>query len=236
VLKVNSETITHKTDVGGVKLGLRGERAIRNAYREIRRSVGEHNGGSDFLGVTVEPMMTTQGYELILGSSLDPQFGPVLLFGAGGEMVEVFKDHALDLAPLNITLARRMIKRTRIATALRGMRGRPPVDLAALEQLLVRFSLLVVEQRRIKEIDINPLHASQHGFLALDARVILHNAKVTEADLPPLSIRPYPTQYIQRWKLRGGQRAIVRPVRPEDEPLLIEFHRSLSEKACIALF
>ncbi len=231
VLKVCSETITHKTDVGGVKLGLRGERAIRNAFREIHRSVSEHNGGSDFLGVTVEPMMTTQGYELILGSSLDPQFGPVLLFGAGGELVEVFKDHTLNVAPLNTTLARRMIKRTRIAAALKGMRGRPPVDLAALEQLLVRFSQLVVEQRWIKEIDINPLHASPHGFLALDARVILHDATVAKRDLPPLSIRPYPTQYIRRWKLRNGPRLIVRPVRPEDEPLLIEFHKSLSENS-----
>ena len=113
-----------------------------------------------FQGVTVQPMIKLEGYELIIGSSLDPQFGPVLLFGTGGQLVEVFQDRALALPPLNTTLARRMMEQTRIFTALKGVRGRRPVDLAALEQLLVRFSQLVVEQPWIKEIDINPLLAS----------------------------------------------------------------------------
>ena len=129
-------------------------------------------------------MVTLDGYELIVGSSLDPQFGPVLLFGAGGQLVEVFKDRALGLPPLNTTLARRMMEQTKIFTALQGVRGRRPVDLAALEQLLVRFSHLVVEQRWIKEIDINPLLASPERLLALDARVIVHDPSVADADIP----------------------------------------------------
>src|SRR5205814_6047746 len=112
------------------------------------------------------------GYEIIIGSTLDPQFGPVLLFGLGGQLVEVFQDRALALPPLNTTLARRMMEQTRIFTALQGVRGRKAVDLAALEELLVRFSQLVVEERWVKEVDINPLLASADGLMALDARVL----------------------------------------------------------------
>src|SRR6516225_5781009 len=133
-------------------------------------------------------MVKMDGYELIIGSSLDPQFGPVLLFGTGGQLVEVFKDRSLGLPPLNTTLARRMMEQTRILAALKGVRGRPPVDLPALEQLMVRFSDLVVEQRWIKEIDINPLLASPERLLALDARVILHGPDMEEPDLPPPAI------------------------------------------------
>jgi acetyltransferase len=118
-------------------------------------------------------MIPPDGYELILGSSIDPQFGPVLLFGAGGQLVEVLKDRALALPPLNATLARRLMEQTRIYTALKGVRGRSSVDLKALEELLVRFSALVVEQPSILEIDINPLTASPTRLLALDARIVL---------------------------------------------------------------
>jgi acetyltransferase len=230
VLKVYSEVITHKTDVGGVKLNLRGAAAIRRAYREIERSVTKHHR-KDFLGVTVEPMIPPAGCELILGSSLDPQFGPVLLFGAGGQLVEVFKDRALALPPLNATLARRLIEQTRVFDALKGVRGHDPVDLAELDQLLVRFSQLVAEQHWIKEIDINPLLASPTGLIALDARMVLHNIEVNENDLPPLAIRPYPAQYVTHCKLRNGTSMTLRPIRPEDEPLMIEFHKTLSEES-----
>ena len=218
VLKVFSETITHKSDVGGVKLNLHGAAAVRRAFREIERSVGERNAPDDFLGVTVQPMIARDGYELILGSSIDPQFGPVLLFGAGGQLVEVFKDRALGLPPLNATLARRMMEQTRIFTALHGVRGRAAVDLAGLDELLVRFSHLVVEQRWIKEIDINPLNVSGGDFMALDARVVLHGPELRDEDLPALAIRPYPSQYVSAWKLRDGAPVTIRPIRPEDEP------------------
>jgi acetyltransferase len=175
-------------------------------------------------------MVKLDGYELIIGSSLDPQFGPVLLFGTGGQLVEVFRDRALALPPLNTTLARRMMEHTRILTALQGVRGRRPVDLNALEQLLVRFSHLVVEQRWIKEIDINPLLASPEHLLALDARMIVHGPEVREAELPRLAIRPYPVQYVTPWTAKDGSPLILRPIRPEDEPLLVAFHGTLSER------
>ncbi|HET6371341.1 MAG TPA: GNAT family N-acetyltransferase, partial [Nitrospiria bacterium] len=231
VLKLHSETITHKSDVGGVRLNLTGAAAVRKAFRAIESSVREKAGPGHFLGATVQPMIRPEGYELILGSSLDAQFGPVLLFGTGGQLVEVFRDRALALPPLNTTLARRMMEQTRIFAALKGVRGRKPVDLHGLEQLMVRFSRLVVEQRWIKEIDINPLVASDTQLIALDARVVLHGKEVDETRIPPLVIRPYPTRYIAPWKMRDGTPVTIRPIRPEDEPLMVRFHGSLSEQS-----
>src|SRR5512133_574499 len=201
VVKLHSETITHKTDVGGVKLNLQDAAAVEAAFEAIKKSVTEKAGAEHFLGVTVQPMIKLEGYEIIVGSSIDPQFGPVLLFGTGGQLVEVFKDRALALPPLNTTLARRMIERTKIYTALKGVRGRKPVDLAALEKLLVRYSQLVVEQRWIKELDINPLIASPEGLLALDGRVVLHPVDMPESALPKLAIRPYPNRYVSDWTM-----------------------------------
>jgi len=190
VLKVFSETITHKTDVGGVKLNLPNEAAVRSAYRAIESSVAEKAGRDQFSGVTVQPMVKIEGYELILGSSVDPQFGPVVLFGSGGQLVEVYRDRALALPPLNTTLAQRMMEQTRIFTALKGVRGRKTVNMAALENVLVRFSQLVLEQRWIAEIDINPLLASPERIVALDARIVLHGPAVTLEQLPKPAIRP----------------------------------------------
>jgi acetyltransferase len=168
------------------------------------------------------------GYELIVGSSQDAQFGPVLLFGAGGTLVEVFKDRALSLPPLTTTLARRMMDRTRIVEALRGIRGRKPVDLDALARLLVRFSQMVVEQRWIKEIDINPLLVSEEQIVALDARVLLHDLSLQRDQIPRPAIRPYPTRYVSSWSMKNGEEVLIRPIRPEDEPMMIEFHQQLA--------
>ena len=233
VLKLHSETITHKTDVGGVHLNLKDADAVSDAYNTIKDSVA-HLSPSSFLGVTVQPMVQLDGYELIIGSSIDPQFGPVLLFGTGGQLVEVFKDRALALPPLNTTLAKRMMKQTRIYEALKGVRGRKAVDLTALAKLMVRFSQLVVENPWIKEIDINPLMVSSDSMLALDARILLHDSnefEVTETNLPRLAIRPYPSQYIKSWTLRDGKQITVRPIRPEDEPLIVDYHQNISEES-----
>ena len=231
VLKVFSETLTHKTDVGGVKLNLQDETAVRLAYRYIQSSVTEKAGLNQFSGVTVEPMVKLDGYELILGSSVDPQFGPVILFGSGGQLVEVYRDRCLALPPLNTTLAQRLMEQTKIFTALKGVRGRKPVDMAALEQLLVRFSQLVVEQPWIAEIDINPLLASPERLLALDARIVLHGPAVTLDQLPKPAIRPYPLQYVAPWTMKDGKRITIRPIRPEDEPLMVKFHETLSDRS-----
>lgn len=230
VIKLHSETITHKTDVGGVKLNLRDAAAVRAAYENIYQSVTDKAGAEHFLGVTVQPMLPLDGYELILGSSIDPQFGPVLLFGMGGTLVEVFKDRALALPPLNTTLARRMMERTTIYTALKGVRGRKSVDLQALEQMLVRFSQLISEQRWIKELDINPLLASEERLLALDARVVIHDPEITEDKLPLLAIRPYPSKYVSQWTAKDGSPVTIRPIRAEDEPALVKFHETLSDR------
>jgi acetyltransferase len=231
VLKLYSLTITHKTDVGGVVLNLRDAAAVREAFTNIQSAVAEKVGAEHFQGVTVQPMAKLDGYELILGASLDPQFGPVLLFGTGGQLVEVFKDKSLALPPLNSTLARRMMETTKIYHALQGVRGRKSVDMAALENLLVRFSELVVENPRIKEIDINPLLASPDRLLALDARVVLHEAEIADENLPQSAIRPYPEQYVSGSKTSSGEEVVIRPIRPEDEPKLIEFHKELSERS-----
>lgn len=238
VLKLLSQTITHKTDVGGVQLNLVDEMAVRWAYEKIQATVTAKVGAEHFQGVSVQPMIQREGgYELIIGSSLDAQFGPVLLFGYGGQLVEVFRDRAIALPPLNTTLARRMMEQTKIYQALQGVRGRKTVDLPALEKLLVRFSQLVVEQPWIREIDINPLLAfpldAQQRFplLSLDARMVLHPPETALADLPRPAIRPYPRQYITTWLLQEGTPVTIRPIRPEDEPLMVILHQTLSEQS-----
>ena len=261
VLKLHSQTITHKTDVGGVRLNLADADEVRRAYRAIESAataVREPRGVQHFLGVTVQPMIKREGYELILGSSIDVQFGPVLLFGTGGQLVEVYRDRALALPPLNTTLARRMMEQTTIYKALKGVRGRASVDLDALAGLLVQFSQLVVEQRWIEEIDINPLLAAPAasarpaddaksgaagtlpaqgeesgaaGLIALDARIVLHGPEVGEEQLPRLVIRPYPAHYVSEWTSKNGLRVTIRPIRPEDEPLMVQFHATLSEQS-----
>jgi acetyltransferase len=226
VLKLHSETVTHKSDRGGVHLGLKDADAVRTAFAAIQDTF---TSDGSFQGVTVQPMVRNAGYELIMGSSTDPQFGPVLVFGLGGQLVEVLRDNAHALPPLTTTLARRLMENTRILQALKGVRGRKPVDLEKLEELLVRFSELVVENPRIADIEINPLLASPEGFVALDARVVLHPASVPDAQLPRPAIRPYPSQYISSWQAHDGTSFILRPIRPDDELLMVDFHHQLSE-------
>lgn len=173
VVKLLSSTITHKSDSGGVQLNLLNAAAVQQAWRLICDNVTHLHGLSAFEGVTVQRMVTQKGIELILGASADAQFGPVLLIGAGGTLVEVLQDHALALPPLNHALARRWVEQTRIAKVLHGVRGQPAVDLAALDDTLVKFARLVQHERRIVELDINPLLATPEGIIALDARVVV---------------------------------------------------------------
>lgn len=233
VLKLYSETITHKSDAGGVMLNVADEASVRSAFARIKENAGryadQHRLGSGaFLGVTVQPMVKLKGYELIVGSSVDAQFGPTILFGCGGVLVEVFKDRALGLPPLNRTLARRLMERTRIFEALKGVRGERSVPLDQLETLLVRFSYLLCDFPELREIDINPLLASPDGLIALDARVLL-----ADSAAPPArpAIEPYPNQLVTNWRLPNGTAIVVRPIRAEDEPLIEAHHRALSEQS-----
>jgi len=162
---------------------------------------------------------------------VDAQFGPVVLFGSGGQLVEVYRDRGLALAPLNTTLAQRLMEQTKIFKALKGVRGRKPVNLTELEMLLVRFSQLMIDQPWISEIDINPLLASSDRLLALDARVVLHGKEIAEEKLPRPAIRPYPAQYMWDWAMKDGSPVMIRPIRPEDEPLMVSFHKKLSDRS-----
>jgi acetyltransferase len=232
VIKIDSTTITHKTDVGGVKLNLKNAQEVESAFAEMKARVLQDFTEADFLGVTVQPMIKLEGYEIIIGSSLDAQFGPVLLFGTGGQLVEVFKDRAVALPPLNSTLARRMMEKTKIYKALKGVRGREPANLRLVEDIMVRFSQLVSENRVIAECDINPLLVGAgDNIIALDARVVLHDASIPDADLPRTVVRPYPHQYVKDITVRDGSTVRIRPIRPEDEGKMVEFHQTLSERS-----
>jgi acetyltransferase len=228
-VKLHSESLAHKTEVGGVHLDVGSRAGVRAAWRAIEKSVAEKAGKRHFLGVTVQRMASRTGYELLLGSSVDPNFGPVIVFGAGGELVNVFRDRALALPPLTANLARLAIEQTKIHAALLGVRGRLPADIRALELLLVRFSQLVAEHPRIKEIDINPLLVSSEQMIALDARIVLHDPSVKEQQLPRPSIRPYPFHYVRSETLKDGTPVTIRPIRAEDEPLMVRLHHHLSE-------
>jgi acetyltransferase len=228
-VKLASNTIAHKSEVGGVRLNLADASEIQKSFREIRSTVQEQFGLEHFLGVTVQPMVQTGGYDIIVGSTIDPQFGPVLLFGSGGRLLDFYNDRSLALPPLNMTLARRVMEQTRIYEALKS--NRTNINVTVLEQILVQFSLLVVEQRWIKEIDINPLLVSSERILALDARIVVHGMDMKPESIPELAIRPYPTQYVDTWTLQDGTPVTIRPIRPEDEPLMVKFHETLSERS-----
>ncbi len=172
-VKLLSETFTHKSDVGGVCLNMASPEEVRGAWRNIRDSVVHAAGLDAFNGVTIQPMVKREGYELILGCSRDPQFGPVILFGSGGALVEVYRDTALGIPPLDRAGAKRLMEGTKIGAALGGVRGRPGIDLFALETAIMRFSRLVLEQPLIEEVDINPLLASPSGLVAIDSRMAL---------------------------------------------------------------
>ncbi len=231
-VKLLSDTILHKTVVGGVRLNVRDSAGVARAFGEIADAANVEAGPDAFGGIVVQPLIATEeGYNLILGSSTDPQFGPVLLFGYGGGLVEFIRDRALGLPPLNEALARQMIARTRVAEALADKRSRRGVDIGALAQLLVRFSAMIVDQPRIKELDINPVFAVRNRFVALDTRVVLHPFTRTDAALPRSAIRPYPSQYAGTCTLPDGTFITVRPIRPEDEPLMRPFHAKLSDQS-----
>jgi acetyltransferase len=231
-VKLQSDTILHKTSVGGVRLNVRDSAGVARAFAEIADAARLEAGPEAFQGVLVQPLIATEeGFNLILGSSVDPQFGPVLLFGYGGGLVEILRDRSLGLPPLNETLARQMIARTRVAKALLDVHGRRGVDIGALAQLLVRFSAMIVDQPRIKELDINPVFAIRNRFVALDTRVVLHPFEISDGALPRSAIRPYPSQYAGSWASADGSVLTVRPIRPEDEPLMGRFHADLSDQS-----
>ena len=227
-IKLLSNQITHKSDVGGVKLNLHDDNGVIKAYAEIKESLKKLGKEKDFEGVSVQAMIKRDGYELILGSSEDTKFGPIMLFGTGGGLVEVFKDKEIAIPPLTRTLAKRLIERTKIYKALKGFRGQKAINLDELEKIVINFSNLIVQFPEIKECDINPLLAKSDQIIALDARIVLYEKG---AIYPKLAIKPYPTCYVTDWKLKDEIDVVIRPIVPDDEPLVRDFYKSVSEKS-----
>jgi len=218
-LKILSRDITHKSDLGGVALGLLGPGAVGDAASAMLERIRAARPEARIEGFSVQPMVHRPGaYELIAGMIDDVQFGPVILFGQGGTAVEIIADQALGLPPLNMRLAAEIITRTRIYKQLKGFRGVEPVDLDALALTLIRISQMVIEHPEIAELDVNPLLADAEGVVALDARIKLAEPRREGADR--LAIRPYPKGLEEEVALPGGQRLLLRPIRPEDEPAL----------------
>ena len=220
-LKILSPQISHKSDVGGVALDLEDADAVRHAATAMLQRVRQLRPDATQLGFSVQAMVRRpRALELIVGAVLDPLFGPVLLFGAGGTAVEVVADRAVALPPLNAPLARALVQRTRIAKLLAGWRDVPPADLDAVVQVLTTLSQLLADEPRIVEIDINPLLADAAGVVALDARIRVDAAAPGGA--ARFAIRPYPSQLVETvdWQ---GRALTLRPIRPEDEPQHLAF-------------
>jgi acetyltransferase len=228
VMKIHSRQILHKSDVHGVRLDLRNEEEVREAFFRMTDQARLLAPGAEILGVTLQPMIPCPDFELIMGSKRDPDFGPVLLFGIGGVLTEVLRDRALALPPLNRLLARRLMESTRVYRVLKGYRNRPPARLEALEEVLMRLSQLVIDFPEISELDVNPMVLAGDQVIALDARVIL---KPSELRSPHhLVISPYPNQYERTVTAKGGINLFIRPIKPEDAPLLVDLFHLLSRQ------
>ena len=233
VLKILSPQIIHKTDAGGVVLDLNNETEVRYAFNRIVKTAKEHDPNAEILGVTVQQMVKKQGYEVIIGAKADPLFGPVILFGMGGVGVELFKDFAIGIPPLNQTLVRRLMEETKVYQLLKGYRNVPPANVQLLEEILVRFSQMLVDYPQLKEVDINPLFINEKEAIALDARIVIDKGRVFRRFEPHahLVITPYPKKYETLWKIRDGRTVMLRPIKPEDEPLWLEMFQNFSEES-----
>jgi len=231
-VKILSKDISHKSDVGGVRLGLRSAQEAVHAAEHMQRRVHEFKPEARIEGFTVQPMvMRPNAHELLMGVYQDRLFGPMILFGAGGTATEIIHDTAVALPPLDAELARDLMEQTRIYKLLEGYRDRPPADLAAIAETLRRLSQLVVDCPAVKELDINPLLADETGVIALDARLRIEPSEVEMAGPNPnLAIRPYPNQW-ERWiATDNGYRVFVRPIKPADEHLYEDFVAKLSRE------
>jgi acetyltransferase len=193
----------------------------------------QYNPDAEIQGAIVQKMVKKTGYEVIIGAKRDPLFGPVILFGMGGVGVELFKDFALGLPPLNQTLVRRMMEETKVYQLLRGYRNVPPANIKLLEEVMVLFSQLLVDFPQIKEVDINPLFINEQDALAIDARIVIDRGQVFQKPEPHqhLVITPYPKKYETIWTLRDGRTVVLRPIKPEDEPLWLEMFQNFSEES-----
>lgn len=231
-LKIDSPDISHKSDVNGVALNVRNAMAVRDVFQTMMQSVARLRPDARINGVTIQKMAgSKRGRELYIGLKTDDPFGPVIAFGAGGTMIELINDRAMELPPLNQYLARRLIERARVAETLGEWRGASAVDMEALEQVLLRVSEMVCELPQLREMDINPVIVDEAGAVAVDARIVIDQAPTTAHHYSHLSILPYPARYEQVWPLRGGGEYTIRPIHPDDAHMLQTLVQSLSPES-----
>ncbi|MBT8412808.1 MAG: bifunctional acetate--CoA ligase family protein/GNAT family N-acetyltransferase [Boseongicola sp.] len=231
-MKINSPQITHKSDIGGVRIGISTAAELNQSFYEIITAARAAKPDADIRGVTVEAMAHIEdARELVIGVSKDPIFGPAILFGAGGTMVEVMRDSAVTLPPLTAVLARRLIDRTKVSRLLEGFRDLAPVDTSAVIDVLLHISDLVCEVPEITELDINPLFAGPSGTIAVDARIRIAQTPSNQNRYDHVAIHPYPRHLVSHHHLPDGTPLIIRPIRPEDAESEAAFVRNLSPEA-----
>jgi acetyltransferase len=233
VLKILSPDILHKTEAGGVALDVGSEEEVRRQFDALVARAKVFKPNAQVLGVTVQPMIPRGGHELIVGGKTDPLFGPVVLFGMGGVGVELYRDAAVALPPLNTTLIRRMLEETKVYTLLKGYRNQPRANIELLERTLLLFSQLLVDFPSIKEVDINPLLLDERKVHILDARILIDKERAARGHEPPahLVISPYPKKYEAHWRMGNGEEVLLRPIKPEDEPMWLEMWKGFSEES-----
>jgi acetyltransferase len=231
-MKIDSPDVTHKSEVGGVRLNVANAQAAQAAWQQIVDELKRVRPEARVNGVTVEPMVRrAHGRELMVGVIRDPVFGPAIVFGTGGTAVEVHRDRAVALPPLNRFLVDDMIRGTRVAKLLGPFRRMPPVDRAALEDVLLRVSEMVCELPELAELDINPLIADEAGVVAVDARAVLRPVAARRDRYGHMAIHPYPSHLVLTWQPGEGPQVTLRPIRPEDAEMEQAFVRSLSAES-----
>jgi acetyltransferase len=231
-MKIDSPDISHKSDVGGVRLNLNDAAAVRLAYQEMLEAVGRKQPGARLTGVTIEPMIVRpNGRELMIGVMRDSVFGPAISFGSGGTTVEIHRDRAVALPPLNAFLVADMVRSTRVSRLLGNFRNLPAVNMQALESVLLRVSEIVCELPGIEALDINPLIVDESGAVAVDARIVVRDPRPMRSRYSHLAIHPYPEDLVTTWPLADGSSVLLRPIRPEDADMEQAFVRGLSENS-----
>jgi Acyl-CoA synthetase (NDP forming) len=229
-MKIYSKTITHKSDIGGVRLNITNAAAVQTAFRELLESVAENSPDAHVDGVVIEPMIKcANGRELLVGITRDPVFGPVITFGTGGTAVELIADRSVSLPPLNRLLAADMISRTRVAKMLDAHRDKPAAAIRDVENVLLRISEIACELPSVLELDINPLIADERGVIAVDARIVVGHYYNSQRNYSHTAIHPYPAHLSEEAMLTGGVRCKIRPIRPEDAELERTFVEGLSD-------
>lgn len=232
-MKVDSPDLTHKSDVGGVRLNIVNAPAVRNAYHDIIDTVQKRRPDAKINGVSIEPFLSRpNGRELMIGVFRDPIFGPVITFGAGGFDVEIFSDRSVALPPLNKFLAKDLIDSTRASKILGQFHNMPPVDREALKEVLLCISEMVCELPWIQELDLNPLIVDENGAIAADARIVIdHTNGATGDRYAHMSIYPYPVHLVQEWTMNDGKTVTIRPIRPEDAEMEQDFVKNMSDES-----